>query len=195
MRSAVLATALVSALTGTAAAQPGLTPPAPWPAPMPYPAPAMPAVDTVSESTALWLSLGGTAMSWTILIAGLKADDGNPAAGRIAEIGAFGTLFAPTLGHWYAREIGTRGLGLRLAGVGALMFGAILVLGCEDECGSSGPAAGALLLGAGLYVAGTIDDIATAPSAARRYNQRFSGLAIVPMVRRDAAGVVLGARF
>jgi hypothetical protein len=194
MRSAVLVTALVLALGGGAAAQPGLTPPAPWPAPVPYPAPAMPAVDTVSESTALWLSLGGTAVSWTMLIAGLKANDDNPAADRIAEIGAFGTLFAPTLGHWYAREIVTRGLGLRLAGLGALMFGTILVLGCEDEC-SSWPLEGALLLGTGLYVAGTIDDVATAPGAARRYNQRFSGLAIAPMIRRDAAGVMLGARF
>lgn len=117
-------------------------------------------------------------------------------AGRIGTIGALGTLVAPSFGHWYARSFLTRGLGLRVAGATATFFGlAILISQCEDECSNAGLAAALMLGGAGLYVGGTIDDIATAPGKVRRYNERFHDVALVPMIRGDSSGLTVAGRF
>jgi hypothetical protein len=162
----------------------------------------MPQGDQVSEDTALWLSLGGTAASWTLLVVGAKMGHNDETGGNnggagaaLATAGVFGVVFAPSFGHWYAHKIGTRGLGLRLAGTGVLALALMIAIGCDGECTSAWPTEGGALLGAGLFVVGTLDDIASATSAARHYNHRFDGLAIAPLIRRDGGGIVLGARF
>jgi hypothetical protein len=192
MRSALIAACLVLAMAGTAAAQPGMTVPSASPPP-----PTPQQGEELSESTAVWLSLGGTAASWTLLAVASKMDQGGSSnAGRIGTIGALGTLFAPSFGHWYARSFLTRGLGLRVAGAAAAFFGLSLLLSqCEDEC-SGAPLAGALMLGgAGLYVGGTIDDIAAAPGKVRQYNQRFQNVVVAPMIRADGSGLMIAGRF
>ena len=190
MRSALIAAWLVLAMAGTAAAQPGMTVPSSLPPP-----PTRQQGEELSESTAVWLSLGGTAASWT-LVAVASEMGGSSNAGRIGTIGALGTLFAPSFGHWYARSFLTRGLGLRVAGVAATFFGlSILLSQCDDECSNAGLAAALMLGGAGLYVGGTIDDIAAAPGKVRQYNQRFQNVVVAPMIRGDGSGLMIAGRF
>ena len=196
---------LVLALAGTAAAQPGVTPPIsappqpglPPPSPLPPPPPAQPQGEELSETTALLLSLGGTAASWTLVGVAVAMDNnGNRTAANIGALGLVGTFFAPSFGHWYARSFLSRGLGLRAAGVSTELL-AFMVLVVEGVTGqdNSRLAEGIAIAGAALYVAGTIDDIVTAPGSARRYNQRFQYLTVAPMIRPDAGGVMLTGRF
>jgi len=192
MRAALIAAWLVLAMAGTAAAQPGMTAPSSLPPP-----PTRQQGEELSESTAAWLSLGGTAASWTLLAVASKMDQGGSSnAGHIATIGALGTLFAPSFGHWYAHSYLTRGLGLRVAGAAATLLGFSLLLSqCEDECSNAGFAAALMLGGAGLYLGGTIDDIATAPGKVRQYNQRFQNVVIAPMIRGDSSVLMIAGRF
>lgn len=153
--------------------------------------------EELSEDTAVWLSLGGTLASWTLIGVATNMDSQSSNAGRLAKIGLLGTLLAPSFGHWYAHSFLTRGLGLRLAGVLSGYLGVVSAFSCEDDCTSSGTnlAAGLLLAGAGLYIGGTIDDIITAPGEARRYNHRFQNVTIAPMIRSDSRGLMLTGQF
>jgi hypothetical protein len=218
---ASLALAVVLSLAGRAAAQPGLTPPGstpmaePMPEPeidpelAPLPAPAQPPRDEagapLSEGTALALSLGGTVVSWGLLGAAHYVYDKNgQATAMMGLVGGFGIVAAPSAGHWYAGTRGTRGLAVRLAGVATLLAGAVYK---ETECPlfsfghDDGPpcipqrGSNVLLVGLGLVLAGTIDDIVTAPSRVRRHNERLSNLAIAPMLTGSSAGLALGGRF
>ena len=197
MRSAVAIGLLVLALTGTASAQPGVTAPNPPQQAVPRspgvqpPPSAEPEGWELSESTALWLSLGGTAASWGLIVAATQLTDSGTG---VATLAALGTVGAPSLGHLYADSFGTRGLGVRLAGAGVAFLGAILrVLETADGGRASGSGelltGGLLYGGAALFVAGTIDDIVTAPAAVRRYNRRLHGVTIAPMIGPDRGGV------
>jgi hypothetical protein len=180
-------------LSGTAAAQPSLTPPA---QPLP-PLPVQPAHEgELSENTALALSLGGTIGAYTL--AAVSADKHGDNAVTLQTVAAFGTFFAPSLGHWYAHSFLTRGLGVRAAGVGVAFAGALLAfsecpLFADTHCDPTGADA-LVVIGAGLYVAGTIDDIVTAPGKARAYNHRTE-ISVVPLVRKDSGGVAIVGRF
>src|SRR5262245_11382151 len=204
VRFTIALLAPILAIAGTAAAQPGVTAPRQAEPAQPQaepnsavldpgqvqPALAQPSPDDRrSESVALGLSVGGTIASWTMLGIGLATysydSPHHKAEAAVAWTGILGAVLTPSLGHWYAGRVGTRGLGLRLAGVG---FGVLAILSvirlCEDECSMAIP--GALLFtGVGFGIAGTIDDIATAPRAVRRYNQRQHSTSIVPVVHRD----------
>jgi hypothetical protein len=202
MRSVVVTLSLVLVLAGTAAAQPGMTEPTPMPAqpmqPMQQP---MPQGEQLSEGTALGLSLGGTIVSWVLV--GVASGQNNQSSGStetMGTIGAFGTMFAPSFGHWYAHSFATRGLGLRALGIGSALVGVMVALSecplfSEGECHESGLAPVLLIAGAGLYIGGTIDDIATAPGKARRYNHRFENVSVVPVVRHDSGGFAVMGRF
>lgn len=189
--------AVVLALAGTAAAQPGMTAPFEQPPPQ-QPAPQQ---DQVDENVALGLSLGGTVASWALVLAASSMDNGSGGSAQaLGTAGALGTLFAPSFGHWYAHSYGTRGLALRGAGVGAAFIGALVAFSeCPifsgDQCHESGIGPALLIAGAGLYLGGTIDDIVTAPGTARRYNHRFENISIVPVLRRDSDGVAVMGRF
>jgi hypothetical protein len=192
MRSVAAAALLVLAFTGTAAAQPGLT----LPPPAPLPPPVLRG-EQLSETTASWLAFGGTAASWTLIFVAADMNHAHGNASRVATIGAIGTVFAPSFGHWYADSFLTRGLGLRVLGIGftvAALASLASAANCEDDCGDS--SFGVLALaGAGLFIAGTIDDLATTPSAVRRHNQRLQSLAIAPVVHRGSTGLALTGRF
>ena len=192
MRSAAPAALLVLALAGTAAAQPGMTAPSPLPPPPPA---AAPPGEELSETTALLLSLGGTAASWTLVGVAVKLDqDGNRSAGSVGAVGLVGTMFAPSFGHWYAHAFLSRGV--RAAGASTLLL-ALGVAVVEGVTGNANPrlAEGIAIAGAVLYVAGTVDDIVTAPASARRENQRLQGLMVAPMIRPGGAGVMFAGRF
>lgn len=180
MKSVFVAALLIS---GTAQAQPGNVAPLP-----------SRQVDQVDEDVALGLSLGGTIVSWGLLIGSAYMDDNAEPAGTI---GAIGTMFAPSFGHWYSHKAFTRGMGIRLLGVGVGLVGfGMAIDSAFDSNNNNDEAAGTvLLLAAGLYVAGTVDDIATATSTARAYNTRFQDVAILPSITQHGGGVSLTGRF
>ena len=64
---------------------------------------------------------------------------------------------------------------------------------CSRE--DDGTISALLLIAAGMYIAGTVDDIAMAPTAARRYNARFENVAIVPQLNAHGGGVAVLGRF
>ena len=193
MRRAVALT--LALLASTAAAQPGATRPQP--------------VDERDEGTALALSLGGTLGSYAALAFAIAVD--SPASGAIGTIGAIGIVAAPTAGHWYAGRIVTRGLGLRAAGLVVLIAGGLADSeGCglfysghgdpePDDCGDNfRTTKGTALMAAGaaLFLGGTVDDIITAPGAARRRNERARAtLTLAPLVHHHGGGLALAGTF
>jgi len=186
MKSLVAAAAVVVA-TSTAQAQPGTVAPAAAPVPQ--------QVDTVNEDVALGLSLGGTIASWAALIAGSSSESSN---GGLATIGLIGTMFAPSFGHWYSHQALTRGLGIRAVGFGLTAVGVSLALDDifdESDNGDDGTAGLLMLIGAGMYIAGTVDDIANASGAARKYNARFQDVTLVPTMNAHGGGMALSGRF
>jgi hypothetical protein len=204
-RALAVALALVFGAT-PALAQPGMTPPRPSApvmvqAPPPDPDPPLLPGD-VNPSTALWYSLGGTLGSYTLVVVGANAGSGPAVA-----IGSVGTLLAPSFGHWYAGHGFSRGLAMRLLGASALFAGSLLAfasLGSDpsdegsSEHGNDGLIVGALLVGGGLWIGGTIDDIVTAPKFARRANVKrhaLAGYAVMPTLQHGGAGLALVASF
>jgi hypothetical protein len=151
-----------------------------------------PARDQRSENVALGLSIGGTAASWAMIGVAVAVDrPDSRAMATLAWTGALSAMFTPSFGHWYAGRFATRGLGLRLVGAGFATLALLSFIAiCEDECTPTLPKA-LLVTGVGFAVAGTIDDIATAPRAVRRYNQRQHSASIVPVIRRDNSSVGL----
>ena len=136
-------------------------------------------------TTALELSLGGTAASAALFGIGLEANNG----GMIAA-GLLSSVVTPSLGEWYAGKPITIGMGVRAASAVVFLAGVGEALSCLDEydCHNNTTASGALILG-GLagYAGGTIYDIATAPTAAREFNREHQ-LHIAPTYMRTPSG-------
>jgi hypothetical protein len=145
-----------------------------------------------SENLALTLSLGGTLVSWGLLIAAGPPTDNSAIA--LLTAGGVGVALAPSFGHWYAGKYFPRGMWFRLAGPLVLTAGVALAVSNYDS--GSGVTLGVLtsLTGVGLFLYGTIDDIVTARSRVRQWN-RGHGFAIAPVVTSNAAGLTLGGRF
>jgi hypothetical protein len=191
MKSTLLvAASIVSllALVAPASAEPGHVTPSPV------------QLRKVDEDVAVGLALGGTVASWGVLVVGTQIDSDG-----LTWAGAVGTMFGPGLGHWYSGKVFSRGLGLRALGLGvataAFVMMADFTWNPEGEETSQGQeddddtANTLLLIGAGLYVAGTVDDIATAGSAARKYNARFENVTLVPTANKHGGGFALVGRF
>lgn len=140
-----------------------------------------------SEAVALGLSLGGTAMSWLLMVAGARSD------GDLSAAGLLGSFLAPSFGHWYRGAVLTRGMGVRALGMVASAVGILNVVRCEG-CDRNTTL---LLLygGLALYVGGTIDDIVMAPLRVRWDNRRLRPVQLAPMVAPHTAGLSLGGRF
>jgi len=191
MKIVVVTLATLVAAAAPAMAQPGVTEPQPLPQPM---QPRMQVEgDQLDEGTALGLSLGGTVASWAMLIVAGETDNST-----MANVGAIGTMFAPSLGHWYAHHYFSRGLGLRIVGTGAAMVGLAMAIGdiFDDQSNHDDFTPGLLMLaGVGLYIGGTLDDIATAPRAVRDYNSRFENVQLVPVINQNGGGMSLVGRF
>lgn len=209
MKLTALSASFLLALAGHASAQTGMTAPGPPPArdaetpSAPAPAP-VPEGKRLSEGTALALSLGGTALSWGMLIGAVTIDN-SPVSRVMGTAGAMGIVAAPTFGHWYADTFLTRGLGLRLGGMLVALAGVVVAFTEDPPCLPFGdgscpagddPVVGTAIvfLGAGMFVAGTVDDIITAPRRVQRLNQAHN-VAIAPIVTQHSAGLALGGRF
>jgi cell division septation protein DedD len=147
-----------------------------------------------SENLALTLSLGGTLVSWGLLIAAGPPTDNSAIA--LLTAGGVGVALAPSFGHWYAGKYFPRGMWFRLASPLVLTDGVALVVNSYFQDSSAGKTVGAVLAltGAGLFVYGTVDDIVTARSRVRQWNQGHD-FAIAPVVTSNAAGLTLGGRF
>ena len=129
-----------------------------------------------SESGALALSVAGSALGITAMLSGLDQSRPETVIGLVA-----GTA-GPALGHFYAGDFFTAGTLARAAGIGAMAY-AIDEYDLGDDRGSE-----LVLLGALTYIGGTIYDIASAPSAARAYNERHFQVAAAPI--KDRAGSI-----
>jgi hypothetical protein len=136
----------------------------------------------VDEGAAVLLSIGGTFVGVAALsVADFRDQSSLWIASGIA-------LAMPSAGHWYCGAHVTRGMVTRVVGFGLMAAGFSQL----DDGGTEG----IILLGLGTMVAGTIDDIVTAPRRARRRNAELrGGLAIAPSASRDGAGVVMSGRF
>lgn len=178
--------------------EPGAPAPIVLPAPVlgpPRPAfelaPAIPS-DAKSPTTALALSLTGylvpTVAGVTMLFLGRRDDV--RMAGMV--MGGIGATFGPSLGHFYAGNVG-RGILTSLGRGGAITGSVFLCLfgvfseGRDNE----GLIAGGAILAAGAFAL-TLWDLIDAPAAARRANARRGLVAVSPIVGRDQAGATLG---
>lgn len=140
-----------------------------------------------SENTALALSLGGTAASAALVIAGGQMNNGG-----MISAGLLSSLLTPSLGEWYSGKLVTAGMGIRAASAVVTVVGIAQSLKCLDAEGDCHTDASApILLAGGLigYAGGTIYDIATAPGEARRYNDRHGlTLTLAPTPLRTPSG-------
>jgi hypothetical protein len=139
-----------------------------------------------NPDSALMLSLGGTAASAVMVIAGAQGGDN----GGLLMAGLASSLVTPSLGEWYAGKPLTAGMGIRGASALVTFAGLAESLKCLDADGSchSDASAGYLLAGGLIgYATGTIYDIATAPSAAREYNRKHA-VTVEPSLLRTPSG-------
>ena len=148
-----------------------------------------------SPAVAAGLSLTTTALAWGAVAWGVSTDHTG-----VSQAGLVGTLIAPSLGHVYAGDPLTIGLGLRAAGAIAVISGiGTAVAHCpvlaDEPCESSDTALLLLTAGAIAYGTGTLMDVAGAGEAARAYNRRVRDLAITPTAQKDGAGLVVAGRF
>jgi hypothetical protein len=180
---AVLALAFVS---NVARAQPAMTAPiAPLAAPM--------SDDDESPATALMLSIAGNVVPTVALVAGSHANSDG-----LLWFSAIGSLLLPSMGHWYAGDYLTPGLGIRAAGVVLAGLGSSAVFdSCASSCGSAAGYAG-ILAGVTLFIAGAVYDGVTAGDAARSYNTKHH-LQLAPTMVNDGmhsnVGLGLGGTF
>ena len=145
-------------------------------------------------NTAIMLSGFGYAASVGLTIGGAVAlanDNGDETFGTALVLaGGASSIVTPSLGHWYAGDILTPGLGLRVVGAGLATF-AIFSDGDDASIGL-------MLLGGALASGGTIYDLVTAGRAAHAYNAKHN-LTLMPTVVRTASGSApafgLGGRF
>ncbi len=189
----------LAALAAPASAQPALTPLV-EPAGAPH-EPVATAADAKSPTTAVLLSLGGTAGSVALMVAGANSSGSN--ADSLITVGLLSTLITPSLGHWYAGHYLTAGMAMRAGGGVLVIAGVAQALGSEfssesSDGGDSGDAGATMfLLGAGLYLGGALYDIATAPSAAEHWNDKHLQLAptMVSSGTHTTVGLGLGGSF
>jgi hypothetical protein len=153
------------------------------------------------RTTALVLSIAGTAASGALVVAGLSMN--NDAGAGLAGAGVLSSLVTPSIGEIYAGQPLTIGMGARTLGAALVLAGAAQSLGSlclsadngPDSCSSSStanPNSSRVLLGIGAtaYVAGIVYDIVDAPRAADRYNAHHFVMA--PTVMQTASGTTAG---
>ncbi|HEY5920103.1 MAG TPA: hypothetical protein VIV11_00475 [Kofleriaceae bacterium] len=191
---------LVCAFAGHAGAQPGVTPAAP-----PAPPIAAPQSPELSESAALWLGIGGTAAAYGLFVGGLAWNNAsdertdNRNARTMIGIGVAGTFIAPSVGHWYAGTLVTKDMLRRFVGAGGVLVGGITLAVCdhvESDCVIVKQLAwGAVIAGAGLFVFGTLDDIARAPGRVRKANAQRGAVSLVPTLGAGRGGLAIVGTF
>lgn len=194
--AAVLVVAAVLAAPLAAAAQPGLTDPV-------APPPPVDESGDKSPGLALGLSLLGTTAGYATLFAAADSESDG-----LWLLGFGGIVVGPSLGHFYAGELG-RGVNhslVRVGAAGVIFAGALVTFAdCwggdeEDSCSGAGPAI--MVGGAVLGIGSSLYSIVDSPAAARRHNEarRKHRLVVAPAPvvgpdRSTGYGVALGAQF
>lgn len=152
--------------------------------------------DPHSPAVALGLSLGTTAAGYLAyygMVETQRPELGWPAVAGIA--------LGPSAGHWYVGDLWSRGLGVRMAGAATAAVGVALALdSCPlfEDCEESTASQVVLALGAAAFLAGTVDDIVTAPLEAKQRNaaaRKRLELAVAPRVTGKDVGLVVAGRF
>jgi hypothetical protein len=139
-------------------------------------------------ATALALSAGSTAAAWMVVAVGASSHETAPIVG-----GAIATLFAPSIGQWYAGKSLTVGLGIRAASAALLFAAEIKAANCDSDDGGSCTSVAPMLVGGLIgYGAGTILDIVLAPRAARDFNRSHAKVYLAPTVIAAPSGPVMG---
>lgn len=155
-----------------------------------------------SERSATAAAVAGTLAPIAVLGAAAAMDEGDVQT-SLAVIGSVGLLVAPSAGHWYSGKLMTKGMALRLGGIGvattSLIAGRTLRLGeivTDEDHNGNEVLIGGLVVGGGLVVAGIIYDIATADDAAREYNRKQARtLTVAPTMTNDSAGFAIAGTF
>jgi hypothetical protein len=146
--------------------------------------------DDLGPATATLLSLGGTAVTWGMVLGGLSGRE-TDAKLHLALVGAIGSLVAPSFGHWYARSYWSPGMTARVvsvlgAGIGVALVGSALFREDRDGRAFAGIV---LVLGGGLgYAGGTIYDLATTRAATRSPSCRWRTRRSAATGSRSAGG-------
>jgi hypothetical protein len=173
-----------------------------------------------SENTALALSLGGELASLALLSVqvvygeirgGCGSSDlaavettsdrcnviDNSVMPGLAIVGAAGLVVAPSFGHWYAGGGWTRGMKLRLAGLGIATLGSMAISSWDEDGLRPDRMPGAIVpaIGVALFAIGTVDDIATARRAVRKRNAAIGDLTVTPTATANGASIMLAGRF
>lgn len=148
------------------------------------------------RSTAFALSVGGTALSAGLSVAGIATGNEKLFVG-----GVLSSLVTPSAGEIYAGRYLTWGQAIRAVSAGVEIAGMVEAYRCfsaafgfaRPSCHDNPALASALLISGMVgYSAGIIYDIATAGSAVDRYNERHH-LQITPVAGRTAdAGSMVG---
>jgi len=145
-----------------------------------------PAPGRVSEGTALWLSVAGTAVP---IVAGIEIanfDRGTRTPAATTVLSLAGVLVGPSIGHFYARRPGraVAGVGIRTLA----LAGAVAAIGAawNDE---SSTAAGAAVLALGVGVMSVFIDIVAAPDSARKHNEEVERVRAEVMPRIGKGGI------
>jgi hypothetical protein len=127
-----------------------------------------------SAEAATWWSIGVTA-GGVAALAGMAAshDQGQQAA--LMSMGGLALLVGPSIGHIYAHDPWTIGLGLRATGFTLAVMaeslgqiGGVSGSGCTHDCHGTGPSTGALATAGVIALVGTLLDLATTPEAVHR---------------------------
>ena len=166
-----------------------------------------------SERVATGASVAGTLVPIAMMVAASQIED-DATSSALALGGAAGLFIGPSAGHFYAGQIMTKGLALRLGGAmvvaGSLVagFGDDCFLFCPDNPDSSVPYLhedtndnnehwlGVAVIGVGVFAVGVIHDIATADNEARAYNRAHARtLTIAPTLGREQAGFAVVGTF
>jgi hypothetical protein len=159
-----------------------------------------PSPEPKSADAATWWSIGVTA-GGVAALAGMAASHDKGQQAALMSMGGLAVLVGPSLGHIYAHDPWTVGLGLRATGFTLAVLtesfaqiGGVQGSGCTHDCHSNGPSTGALATAGVIALVGTLFDLATTPEAVHRYN---ATLVVAPVQARDgvAPGLALAGQF
>ncbi|HEY3807798.1 MAG TPA: hypothetical protein VGL61_34675 [Kofleriaceae bacterium] len=149
-----------------------------------------------SETSALALSELGAVAGPALIVGGgawfaHTNGPGQPVAFATVVTGVAAAVALPSLGHWYAGDRDVTQLLTRGAGA-ALMVGGFA--GALEAPWSDNDPSGLVVaaIGAGIIIASSIYDVATAPRAARQYNARRHSLIVTPAPLATDRGMVSG---
>jgi len=165
---------------------------------------ASPAHAEKSETTAFALAATGTGVSTALVLAAflVDAEDANTNGPLLyAGIGTF--LITPSLGHLYANQWLTIGMGIRATAGAIALYGLSRTEDqpCATRPGENCPSVtgGGLTLvslAAIAYIAGIAFDVRDAKDAARRYNKRTGATAtLAPTAMPHGGGLSLVGQF